>query len=362
MISRERILAAVDHKSPDILPVSFKASADVIRRLQAEFKADSLHNLIDSLPVDTYGLFNNCMIGVFPVYVGGPNRILYPDVYQDGTWDTIYGYKRRWIKSSTGYNEEVISTPLANVTDLDGLKKYDWPQADWFDYSSIAQQCAEAGNKAVIFLAGSLWQSANIAGFERILSDMICEPLFVETCFGKLGEFYVEFTERTLKAASGHIDIVCVQDDLGTQAGALISPEMYRRYFKPHHRKIYEVAHRFGVKVMQHSCGAVVDFIPDFLEIGVDILDPLQTSASGMEALRLKKEFGQDLCFHGGIDTQNTLIKGTPKDIRKEIDFLVSIFADDGGFILAPSHYIQSDTPWENVMALFEYSNQLRRS
>jgi uroporphyrinogen decarboxylase len=360
MTPRERILATVAHKNPDRLPVGFKASVDVIERFQSEYGTASVPELMDSLPVDTFGLFNNSMVGVFPVYRGGPRRVLYPDSYPDGTWDTIFGYKRIWEKSATGKNEEVISNPLANAADKADLDKYPWPQADWFDYSTLARDAEQAGDKAVIFLAGSLWQTAHLVGFERLLTEMIADPLFVESCFGKLGEFFAEFTRRSLEAADGRIDIICVQDDMGTQAGPLISPAMYRRYFKGHHKKIYEIAHNYGAKVMQHSCGAVTEFIPDFLDIGVDILDPVQTSAAGMDPGELKREFGRDLCFHGGIDTQYTLVKGTPQEVIQEVDSLVDIFARGGGYIIAPSHYIQSDTPWENLTALFDHIDKLR--
>ena len=354
------MLATIEHRNPDVLPVGFKAAVDIIERLQEEYAVASLPALIASLPVDTFGLFNNSMVGVCPIYVGGPRRIMYPDCYPDGTWDTIFGYQRRWKDTATGRNEEVITNPLAGAADQADLKKYSWPQADWFDYSNIAQDAKQAGEKAVVFLAGSLWQTSHLVGFERLLTEMAANPAFVQTCFDKLGEFFVEFTRRTLEAADGGIDIVCVQDDMGTQAGPLISPDLYRRYFKAQHRKIYEVVHAFGAKVMQHSCGAVLDFIPEFIENGVDILDPVQTSAAGMQPEQLKREFGHDLCFHGGIDTQNTLIKGGPQDIIREIDSLVEAFAHDGGFVLAPSHYIQSDTPWENVRAMFDYLGKLR--
>ena len=144
------------------------------------------------------------------------------------------------------------------------------------------------------------------------------------------------------------------------QTGPMISPDMYRRFFKPQHRRIFETAHVHGAKVMQHSCGAVTEFIRDFIEIGADILDPVQTTAAGMEPARLEREFGADICFHGGIDTQGVLAAGSPDDVRRQIDQLVRGFGDDGGFILAPAHYLQSDAPWENIMAIFEHVAQWR--
>lgn len=360
MTSRERIVATINHQQPDMLPVGLKASDGVLRQMQKHFGVTDVRGVVESLPVDTYGVFNNCLYGVYPRYIGGPKLILYPDSYPDGTWDTFYGYKRRWVGCAGGYNDEVINHPLAQARTINELKKYDWPRADWFDYSTIAQQCEEVGDYAIIFLAGGLWQGANLMGFERFLYEMALNPELIDFCCGTLGDFFADLTNRTLEAAKRRIDIICVQDDFGTQQGSLISLDMYRRFFKPYHKKIFEVARRYGARVMQHSCGAVYEFIPDFIEIGVDILDPVQTTAVGMTPKRLKRDFGRDLCFHGGIDVQNILVKATPEDVRNHIDSLVETFADEGGFILSSSHYIQEDAPWGNIMTIFDYVTKWR--
>ena len=356
---RERILAAIDHKTPDILPVGFKASVDVIAKLQKHFGVKDVEGLVAALPVDTHGLFNNCMTGVFPLYTGGPKRLCYPATYFDGTFDTFYGYKRRWVQGTSGRNEEVITHPLEKIETIEDLEKYNWPQADWFDYSTINKQCQQVGDKAIVFLAGSIGQTANLIGFERLMGCLATDPDYIQRCFSKLSEFFCELTSRTLQAAKGRIDIICVQDDFGMQSGPMISLDMYRRYFKPHHQEIFEVAHRYGAKVMMHSCGAVSSFIGEFIDIGVDILDPVQINAEGMAPKHLKQEFGKHICFHGGLDTQHTLLTGTPDDVRNEINKLLYCFAGQGGYILAPSHYIQSDTPWDNLMAIFDHVNSL---
>ena len=120
MTHRERVLAAIDRKQPDLLPVGFKASVEVLVRLKEHFGVGDLQSLLEALPVDAHGLFNNTIVGVFPRYVGGPQRVLYPDAYPDGTWDTFYGYKRRWVTGAGGRNEEVISNPLAEAESIAG--------------------------------------------------------------------------------------------------------------------------------------------------------------------------------------------------------------------------------------------------
>ena len=139
MNHRERVLAAVERRPSDILPVGFKATDDVLRRLQAHFGAADVQALVRALPVDTFGIFNNCLYGVYPVYRGDPTRVLYPNVRPDGTWDTVYGYRRRWVASTGGYNDEVVDHPLEHAETLADLRSYDWPRADAFDYSTVAR-------------------------------------------------------------------------------------------------------------------------------------------------------------------------------------------------------------------------------
>lgn len=360
MKRRERVLTTVEHQEPDSIPFGFKATDDVLNRLQKHFGVRDLIGLLNILPVDIYGCFNNCLYGIYPEYIGGPSKVLYPDSYSDNSWDTIYGYKRHWVSGACGRTDEVLNFPLADTSSVVDVEKHHWPQADWFDYSSLARQCENVGEYARIFHLGGLGHVANLIGFERMLTDMILNPPFIEACFEKLTHFYVEFLGRVLEEADGGIDIICVQDDFGTQQGPLISLDLYRRFYKPYHKRIFKVAHRHNAKVMMHSCGAIFDFIPEFIDIGTDILDPLQTNAVGMDSARLKIEFGSDLCFHGGIDTQGTLVKGSPKDVCRQIDGLIDAFADCGGFILAPSHYIQTDVPFENVLTMLNYVAQLR--
>ena len=356
MNHRERVLAAVERRPSDILPVGFKATDDVLRRLQVHFGAADVQALVRALPVDTYGGFNNCLYGVYPAYRGDPPRVLYPDLRPDGTWDTIFGFRRRWAEVAGGHTDEVVDHPLEHAETLADLQKYPWPRAEAFDYATIAQQCTAVDDYAILFLpGGGLGQAANLLGFQRLLTEAAQHPELVAYCHAALGEFFAELTDRTLEAAGGRIDIVCVQDDFGTQTGKLMSLKMYRRLYKPYHKQIFEVAKRHGARVMQHSCGAVFDFIPDFIEIGVDILDPIQTTAAGMDPQRLKREYGKDLCFHGGIDVQDILVHGTTEDVRRHLDELVETLGQGGGFILAPSHYIQGDAPWENILTIFDH-------
>lgn len=358
--SRERVLAAIERRPTDALPVGFKASIDIMDRLHAHFGTRDEVALIEQLPVDTFGVFENCLPGVFPAYRGGPERVIWPDTYADGTWDTFYGYKRRWVPCPGGRYSEAVTRPLEHIDTVEGVEAYPWPQADWFDYTDIRAQCDRCGDLAIVLLGGSVWQLSNMMGLERVLIDMALNPTLIDRCFEKLADFICAFTQRTLAAAGGRIDVVCIQDDFGTQTNQLISHEMYRRFFQRHHRRIFEIAHQGGAKAMLHSCGAVSAFIPDFIEIGVDVLDPIQTAAEGMDPVRLNKDFGKDICFHGGLDTQGVLLSADPQDVKDAMDGLVRDLGDGGGYILSPAHSLQPDTPFENVLAFLEHVQKWR--
>ena len=361
MTSKERVLAAVEHRQPDILPVGFKATDDVLDRLRIHFDVEGVKDILDNLPVDTYGAFNNVLYGVYPTYIGGPPKVLYPNTYPDNSWDTIYGFKRHWVGSAAGRNDELmLPYPLLHANTVEDLQRHAWPQVDWFDYSTIAAQCEAARDYAVIFNIGGLGTISNLIGRERVYVDMYLNPEGLKYALNRLMSFYLEFADRVFQAANGGIDIALIQDDFGTQRGPLMSMESFREFWKPLLGSFFELSHAYGIKTMMHSCGAVFDFIPDFIEIGADILDPVQTNADGMNPGRLNKEFGKEICFHGGIDTQNVLVTGTPDDVRQHIDWLVESFSRDGGFVLAPSHYVQDDVPTDNLLAMFDRISELR--
>ena len=166
-------------------------------------------------------------------------------------------------------------------------------------------------------------------------------------------EYFLEYNRRVFEAASENIDIFMMGDDFGTQYGPMMSIETWRRLFKPGFRAYIELAHEYGLPVMHHTCGSVRELIPDFIECGLDILQSLQPAAAGMDLADLQREFGRDLCFHGGIDIQEVLPHGTPQQVREHVKSRAEL-GREGGYILCTAHNIQPDTPLENIVALFE--------
>jgi uroporphyrinogen decarboxylase len=200
-----------------------------------------------------------------------------------------------------------------------------------------------------------------LRGTDRILMDMAGEPEVAEAILGRIKDYFLEYNRRVFEAAAGNMDIFMMGDDFGTQRGLYLSKEMWRRFLKPGFRAFIELAHRYGLKVMHHTCGAVRELIADFIECGLDILQSLQPQASGMDLRELKREFGRDLCFHGAIDVQGALPHGTPSEVREEVRRTMEAGRPGGGFIICTAHNILPDTPTANSVSLFEAYEEFGR-
>ena len=195
-----------------------------------------------------------------------------------------------------------------------------------------------------------------LCGMDRFLMDLAEDRAKAEALLDKLVEMHVANIEKVLDAVEGYVQVIQMGDDLGTQLATVISPRMYREIFKPRHRLIYErVRRRKGIHLFLHSCGAIAGIIPDLIEIGVEILNPVQTSGRGMEPGRLKREFGKDLVFWGGgCDTREVLPGGTPDEVRRHVRERIEILGAGGGFVFCQVHNILPNVPPANVVAMYE--------
>jgi uroporphyrinogen decarboxylase len=193
-------------------------------------------------------------------------------------------------------------------------------------------------------------------GFELFLMDMLENPPLWHALSERLTDWAIDYMTAFLTPIADLVDIVQFTDDMGTQRALFMSPEHYRSFLKPYHRRWMEAVHRLapGAKIAMHTCGSVYQIIPDFIEIGIEILNPIQPKATNMEALRLKTEFGRDLSFLGGVDIQDLLPHGTADQVRAGVRELIETLGPGGGFILAPSHQFQPDVPPENIVAMYD--------
>jgi uroporphyrinogen decarboxylase len=240
------------------------------------------------------------------------------------------------------------------------LDRLEWPNpSDPGRYRGLAERARryhEETDYAVILTigVGPVHQAQFMRGYAEWLEDLILAPAFAEGLLERYTDFVVCVAEQALAEAGEYIDIVMFGDDVGTQKSTLIRPQHYRRFVKPVHKRVVEAIRRAGKPVFYHTCGSVSSLIADFIEIGVDILNPVQVSAAHMETARLKKEFGRDVAFWGAIDNQGVLPSGSEREVRAEVERRIRDLGEGGGYVLAAAHNIQADVPPENVVALFD--------
>jgi uroporphyrinogen decarboxylase len=242
-----------------------------------------------------------------------------------------------------------LGTPPAPVGyNSEGLKQL----------SAGAQAFRASTDRAIIGLfGGNLFENPQfLYGMADFLAMLAAEPARVHRLLDLLVEVHLDNLERYLGAVGEYIDIILFGDDLGMQTGPQISPRMYREFFYPRHKVLWETAKKLAdVRVMLHSCGGLYPLLPHLIEAGLDIVQPVQTTARDMEADRLKREFGADLClWGGGCDTQGLLASGTPDQVEEDVRRRVEILSPGGGFVFQQIHNVMSDVPPENIVAMLD--------
>jgi len=342
MTPRERVMTAVALKAPDRTPADYKAEPEVNQWMLEHLGASSYEDLLTKLEIDVRR--------VEPRYVGPPDKKL-----GDGVTEDYWGIRSKRLKASHGTYDQHVPTAIWDAETVEELEKHDWPSPDIFDYSVMAEQCARYPEHAVMFEGSDLFTRPSILrGMENLMLDMATRPDVAHYIFEKFTAFYCEDLTRALEASNGGFQLYCQWSDYGTQNALLMSAQMWREFVRPYLKRLVDVCHSGGVKFMLHSCGAIREIIPDVIALGIDILDPIQVMAVGMEPAGLKRDFGSRICFHGGIDTQSTLPFGSASDVRKEVADRVATLGANGGYVIAPSHNIQPDTPIENIVAMYE--------
>ncbi|MGA2257387.1 MAG: uroporphyrinogen decarboxylase family protein [Thermoguttaceae bacterium] len=339
MTPRERVMAAIDHQPTDRVPADLWAEEEVWERLIRDLGARSRDDMLERFDVD--------LRYVSPVYP--------PDVISNGVKQNMWG--ERWMMANTpwGMNWEHVNGVLADVSSLDEIEAFSWPSCDDVDYSSLAQQCDRYDGYAIAYGNADIFERpALVRGWENFLCDTALNPDWANWITKTFLDFYVEDFTRCLEATRGRIDIFWALTDVGTQAGLLQSRETFHRFIAPPIRTLAQLAHSHGVKFMFHSCGAVRELIPDLIALGVDILNPIQPAAAGMAPEGLKRDYGEKLCFHGGIDIQYLLPLESAETVRAEVRRRVEILGKGGGYILAPSHNLQQDISTKNIRAMYD--------
>ncbi len=389
--SRDRVLTALAHQQPDRCPVDFLATNEIWDKLLAHFQPDAAsvgssdyfdprrEAILRQLEID-------CRVVSYDMFCDPPGAALAPgatiewwDVLSrstpcrmwrqrlpDGKMAEIFGRQMRIARNPTGAYEENCWYPLADCTTVEQLKAYRFPDPDWWDYRPLPAVIDHMNREQpyhIRFRIGSVFEVAwQLRGMSSFLTDMAMEPSIPRYIMERLTDIYVENTRRVLEIAGDKLDAVYFYDDVASQKSLLISRSMWAEFIRPCHERIIAVARQYHKTVMYHSDGALRPLLPDLIDMGVDVLNPVQADAKGMEPEGLKADFGDKLVFHGGIDIIKTLPQGTVEDVRREVSERIRVLGRNGGYVLCSSHHIQSDTPLENVLAMYDLALRASRS
>ena len=363
---RERVLCALAHEEPDRVPVFFGTSGVTTMLAPGYDKLKAYLGIESETTVFWRGLQYVLMDEEVLAWSGSDGRPLIAgpapatlarDISEDAYVD---GWGCLWERRPHGIYYEVVDSPIRTAT-IDDLDRYPWPDlahpSRFTGLREKAMAIQDAGY-AVVALSGvtPFEQSYMLRGVEQWMLDLASDPDFALALMRKTTDLMKASVIQLLEEAGDAIDVLVTGDDLGTQNSTLISPKMYRELIKPFHIELMsEIKKRTKAKIFYHSDGNIYSLLPDLIEIGIDLLNPVQVNAGTMgDTARLKREFGDHLSFCGAIDTGWVLPNGTPADVRAEVRRRIKDLAPGGGYILASVHCIQPDVPVENVVAMLD--------
>jgi len=339
MTPRERWLAVLRRDKPDRMPMDYWATAEATDKLMRHLRCSTREEMMERLHIDA-------PVNVGPRYVG-------PPVPQD---QDVFGCRFRNVDYGSGVYRECVFHPLAQYTSVEEIEaNYRWPSPDWYDYSHIKDQIK--GKEHLPIRGGGsepFLTYKNLRGQQQAFMDLVLNPQMVHYCLDRLFDLCYEQTRRIYEQIPGKVMISYVAEDLGSQESLMYSPAQIHQFLLPRMKRMMELVHQAGAFVFHHSDGAVRAIIPDMIEAGIDVLNPVQWRCKGMDREGLKRDFGDRLVFHGGVDNQYTLAFGTVDEVRQEVLDNIRILGAGGGYIMAPCHNIQAVSPPENIVAMYE--------
>ncbi len=345
MTPRERWQKLLSGGVPDRIPCDYWATDEVTARLLRELGCAGERELYLRLGVD------KC-VRCAPVHrrTGEDNWHIQSQYRAWGIGTKLVSYG-----AGLGSYEETVRCPLADATTVAEIENFAWPDPDDWSLDGLQSQCeAWRGFPIVAGCYEPFYLYCRLRGMERALEDLAAEPRIAEAILERIHEIHASLIRRMLERVGKCADLTYVAEDLGTQDSLLMSPALFRRFLKPRLASMIDLVHSFGVKVFHHDDGAIRPVIPDLIEIGVDILNPIQWRCRGMDRRELARDFGGALIFHGGVDNQQTLPFGTSEDVRREVESNIEAFRECRGYVVAPCHNIQANTPTENILALYD--------
>jgi uroporphyrinogen decarboxylase len=370
--SRERVIAAINFFEPDRVPIDVAPLYDFYVNLKKHLGLEINEEVKYGLSMEVIphpAVIKAIGADVSSVKLGSPNQPVTATL-SDGSIRDEWGVIYKKISQTSGSYYEVVRPPLANAT-LEDLEKYPWPVADLAGRGESAEKSAkylfEDTDLALLGrAAGSIIETPiYLMGFQNWMLRVGTDPQFACALLDKITEVQMSFDHILLQATAKYLNIYKVSgEDLGMQTGPLYSYHMFKEFFLPRQKRRWQAIREYldevnpRVKIMLHSCGSIRRFIPDLIDAGIQILDPIQPHAVGMDSIELKKEFGDKLAFHGGIDIQQVLPFGTTSEVEKEVMTRIKALAPGGGYILSPAHNVQADVPPQNLVAMCQAARE----
>jgi uroporphyrinogen decarboxylase len=359
-MSKDRVLKAIKLQEVDRIPMMYRAVPTIHQKLLNYFGFDRIEKdwekLKNTLGVDIFS--SGSSLGEFtrykPRYIGQKTSNSH-----DGNYFFVWGINGYYDQNNASMNY-YRDYPLKNASTVEDIEKYDEPILDEFDFSSLEiNEDLKNENFLCTGVTNSIFVlSWYIRGFENFLVDLVWNKKMAKTLVDKLGRFAFELNKKILQVIGRKIDSFSIWDDLAGQDGLLISKNQLEEFFLPWYKLFVQEAKKYDLIVLFHCCGSVHDLIPYLIDIGVDVLDPVQTSAREMDLETLKRRYGKNICLHGGIDVQYMLTQLSPFEIKEYVKNARRIYGNNGGIILGPSHRITHDTPLENALAIYNINSK----
>lgn len=341
MTHRERWLALFKGEKPDRIPTDIWATAEVYSKLCNHYKCQTVAELVDIMDIDTWHWVWHT-----------PKKNHHPLNQKADIWGIHY----KAIDYGTGFYHEAENHPLEKCETVSDVEAYMWPDPADLDEVLALKNFSNIPSERLI-CAGHyepFMLYCNMRGMENAMMDIVAEPALVDTALQYIFDYCYQINRRIWELGQGKVDIMYLAEDLGSQTSLLMSRENINKFILPRQKKMADLAKSYGVHIFYHSDGAIRNVIPDLINVtGIEVLNPLQWRCPGMELAGLVQDFGKDLIFHGGIDNQHTLPYGSAQDVRNEVLESIDIFKD-ARWVCAPCHNLQSVTPVENIIALYD--------
>lgn len=365
MTHRERVMAALSHEQPDRVPIDLGSTRDSSIVVEGYERLGGHFGITDEAPLTSR------MMRVVDVdervlrALDVDTRGIFPGTAPDTPIGDA-GYRDEWgverVRPAGSYYYDQLQFPLAGTITVSEIACYPCPDPDHparrAGLKDRLRTIHEGGYAAVLNLPSAFVHTSQyLRGFQDWFMDIAADQKLISALFDAVLEASLAMCRVILEEVGSEVDVLMASDDLGLQGGLMISPEAYRRLIKPRHRQYFQLMRELSpAKIFFHTCGSVADIIEDLIEIGVDVLHPVQVSAAGMEPKVLKAKYGERLAFWGAIDTQRVLPLGTTEDVRAEVERRIEELGAGGGYVLGAVHNIQPDVPVENILAMYEHA------